>query len=216
MKANIAILDYGVGNIHSVRHACRQFSENVTVLSENAECGSATHFVLPGVGAFDVAISQIRNRKFDELIYRATKNQIPILGICIGMHVLARIGFENGSNHGLGVFDSEVKHLSELAMNTHIRIPHIGWSEVKPVKREAQSNSNPGISGYFYFAHSYGYFGLSEDRILSEISMGGLQLPAVVKSGNTFGVQFHPEKSGKNGLRFLKKFFETQQNIDAK
>ena len=215
MNPRIAILDYGVGNLHSVWHACKQFSENVTVVSDISEYCPSTHIVLPGVGAFDVAVSEIRNRKFDELINRSVIEQTPILGVCIGMHVLARIGFENGINNGLGIFDAEVKHLSEQEAIEGFRVPHIGWTKVEKLDIKSQAKSNLGISGYFYFAHSYVYVDIPKQYILSEAVVGKLQIPAVVKSGNAVGVQFHPEKSGINGLRFLAKFFETVPSNSA-
>lgn len=209
---SIVILDYGVGNLHSVWHACKQFSENVTVISDFSEYSPATHIVLPGVGAFNVAISEIRKRRFDELINSSIKEQTPILGVCIGMHVLAKIGFENGENSGLGIFDAEVRHLSEQAEIDEQRIPHIGWTKVETTNNESQANNDLEISGYFYFAHSFGYVDLPKPYILREAVVGKLRIPAVVKSGSVTGVQFHPEKSGANGLRFLRKFFETGRN----
>ena len=216
MNLRIAILDYGVGNLHSVWHACKQFTENVTIVSELSEFCPSTHIILPGVGAFDVAVSEIRNRKFDELINRSVMEHTPILGVCIGMHVLARMGFENGKNSGLGIFDAEVKHLSEQDAIEGFRVPHIGWTKVEQSGVKSQAKSGLGISGYFYFAHSFGFVNLPKQYILSEAILGKLQIPAVVKSGNVVGVQFHPEKSGINGLRFLEKFFETVPSNSAK
>lgn len=210
MKSRITILNYGIGNIHSVWHACKQFSEDVRVISNHAEYDQSTHIVLPGVGAFDVAISEIRNRKFDELIGQSVKNQLPILGICIGMHVLARIGLENGKNTGIGIFDAEVRHLSEQVGEGTCRIPHIGWAEIKQSEINIEANNSQQIAGYFYFAHSYGFMGLPTKNLVSEVVLGNLNLPAVVRAGNTLGVQFHPEKSGKNGLSLLKTFFESE------
>lgn len=215
MKRRVAILDYGVGNLRSVWHACKRFSKEVEIVSAASEYVPASHVVLPGVGTFNVAISEIRNRKFDELIRKSFQELTPILGICIGMHVLARTGYENGENCGLGIFNAEVRHLSDQGEIPSERIPHIGWSRVESLNSSLRPAKLFGSSHYYYFAHSYSYAKSQRQDVLSEAVLGKLRIPAVVRTGNVIGVQFHPEKSGTIGLQFLEAFFNSEIATNA-
>lgn len=199
----IAIIDYGMGNIHSVRKALESCGGKVKVAQEAKDIESAEKIVLPGVGAFGDAMAELEKRKLKGVILKSIKSQVPFLGICLGLQLLFARSEENRDVKGLGVFDGAVKRFPK---KEDIKIPHIGWNQLK-------KNGNclllEGVedNSYVYFCHSY-YPKPKEKALIGASTNYGIDFPALVFKGSVFGVQFHPEKSQKVGLRILKNFVE--------
>jgi len=198
----VGLIDYGAGNQTGVRNALEHIGATPLVVRTPNDLEQATHLVLPGVGAFKHTMHLLHERGLDEAIRLqvAQKNK-PLLGICVGMQVLAREGHEFESSAGLGLIDATVEKID--VCNTEARLPHIGWNDV------SVSRSCPLLDGLehptFYFAHSYRM--LTEDDSNSMASCDyGTGVTAVVQKGNVFGVQFHPEKSQHDGLQILRNF----------
>lgn len=199
----VAIIDYGMGNVDSVFRAVEECGGNPVVTCTAAEINDADCLILPGVGAFGDGINNIRQRRLDEMMAERVLGQgIPLLGICLGMQLLAGKGYEFGENSGLGWINGEVVRLQ--ADNLQTRIPHVGWNEVHIEK------SSPLLQGIesgrdFYFVHSYHFVCVSSENILATTPYC-CGFTSVVGHNNIFGVQFHPEKSQKVGFQVLRNF----------
>lgn len=202
----IAVIDYGAGNVENVVRAFQHLSIKSNIVSRPDELESFSHVVIPGVGAFDFGMEMLRRRQLDQAITSFVGTGKPVLGICLGMHLLADLGHENGLNEGLHLIRSTVKPLDsipELSINEII--PHTGWGKTFPSQT---SNEIFNVGGDYYFAHSF-YFDVADRNELdSYVQLGQAQIPASVKSENVMGVQFHPEKSGTRGLELLQKFLK--------
>lgn len=191
MPVRMAVADYGVGNLHSIRKALELCGAQPYVVEEMRELLKADCIVLPGVGAFDKALERLSPVR-DRLVERL-EEATPCLGICIGMQILFE-GSEEGRKPGLGFYRGGVAKL------TAQRVPHMGWNRV-----DGEDPILEGIgSPYFYFAHSY-HGAPDEDIVIGTTDYFG-QVPALFLKGNTYGTQFHPEKSSESGLRFLRNF----------
>lgn len=195
----IAIVDYGMGNLRSVEKALEHVGAQPVVGSDPAEIGAAQGLILPGVGAFPEAMRRIRACSLDELIADRVAAGTHLLGICLGMQLLFGGSTELGGAEGLGLLGGTVSELDPGAG----KLPHIGWS---PVQLEAESPLVDGIADEepFYFVHSFVARARGEDTIAS--CREGERFAAIVGSGNVFGAQFHPEKSSAAGLRLLRNF----------
>ena len=195
----IAIVDYGMGNLRSVEKALEHVGAKPLVGSDHAAIGAAQGLILPGVGAFPEAMRRIRERSLDALIGERVAAGTPLLGICLGMQLLFESSTELGGAAGLGLLAGTVDRLDPGAG----KLPHIGWS---PVEIERESPMVAGIAGGepFYFVHSFVARASREVTIAS--CLEGERFAAIVGSGNVFGAQFHPEKSSAAGLRMLRNF----------
>lgn len=199
----VAIVDYGMGNLDSVARAIEECGGSPVVTDRAPEIESATHIVLPGVGAFGDGIRNLRARGLDEILREhAVVGGIPFLGICLGMQLLGSRGFEGGVTEGLGWIDGQVRRL-EPAGGDH-RIPHIGWNEV------AFTRASPLFVGVdtghdFYFVHSYHLVCHDKEHVLAVTPYCGGFVSAIAR-GRIFGVQFHPEKSQRLGFQVLRNF----------
>jgi len=196
----VGIIKYGAGNIYSVSSAIKFLGEKF-VLVENPEIIDRVDFlILPGVGSFDSGIENLeKTRILEKLKYRLELG-IPFLGICLGLQLLFNVS-EEGKKEGFGILKGEVVKFK----NEEIKIPHMGWNKVKILK---DNKIFEGIvnNSFFYFAHSY-YIKTQEDIIVGKTKYG-IDFPSVIIKDNIVGVQFHPEKSGKMGLLFIKNFLE--------
>lgn len=198
----VAIVDYGMCNLDSVTRAVEECGGNPLVTGEKSDLESAAYIILPGVGSFADAMSEIRKRSLDDVLKKQViEEEIPFLGICLGMQLMAAKGTEGGEVHGLGIIEGEITPLEPDSSET--RIPHIGWNEVM------HSEESPLFKGIttgkdFYFVHSY-HFRCSEENVIARTPYCGEFVSAVSK-GSAFGVQFHPEKSQKPGFQILKNF----------
>jgi imidazole glycerol-phosphate synthase subunit HisH len=198
----VTIVDYGLCNLDSVARAVEECGGQPKVSDQEADVRSATHVVLPGVGSFADAMRNIRARSLDRILDEHVRDkQIPFLGVCLGMQLLASQGVEGGDTEGLGWIPGEVVRL-EPARDE--RVPHVGWNEVHFTD---QSPLFRGISQGkdFYFVHSY-HLRCREDRHrLARTPYGG-EFTSAVCQGSIFGVQFHPEKSQRPGFQLLRNF----------
>jgi len=199
----IAIVDYGMGNLDSVRRAVEECGGRPVVTDQAQDIDRATHIILPGVGSFRDGMRNLRERSLDAILReQVVGKQIPFLGICLGMQMLATKGWEGGETEGLGWIDGEVKKLEPVGEDA--RIPHIGWNEVAVSEPSALFGGITGVRD-FYFVHSYHLCCRSERDILARTSYCGGFVSAVGR-GQVFGVQFHPEKSQRVGFQLLKNF----------
>ena len=197
---NIALIDYGMGNLHSVSKAIKKVSNNtkVNITSDKKEIEDADKVIVPGVGAIKECLRAIRNKKLDQVILDVI-NSKPILGICVGMQLFLESSEENDGTLGLGVLKGEVK---KIPLKSSIKIPHMGWNKVKQTKEHPMWTDIPDDS-YFYFVHSYCC--LSSQNSVG-ISSHGLDFVAALAKGSIFAVQFHPEKSQDAGLQLYRNF----------
>lgn len=199
----VAIIDYGMCNLDSVARAVEECGGTPLVTNNIHDLEIATQIILPGVGAFPDAMSQLTKLSMDTAIReQVLDNNIPFLGICLGMQVMATKGTEDAETEGLGLIEGTVKRLKPESHDT--RIPHIGWNEVHYVRN---SPLFEGISTGkdFYFVHSYHFCCSDENNIIAWTPYCGGFTSAISK-GNIFGTQFHPEKSQKVGFQVLKNF----------
>jgi len=197
--AQVAIIDYGVGNLRSVEKAFAANGCAAVMSSDEKVLRRAERLVLPGVGAFGACMNKLVAAGFDELVRERVAAGTPLLGVCVGMQMLFEESEEFGASRGFGFLRGRVRRFS-----ADLVVPQMGWNQVR------QQNSNPlfeGIndSAFFYFVHSYYCEPADTDVIAGETDYGG-RYASVVAHENLFGVQFHPEKSQKDGLRMLANF----------
>ncbi|ABR46802.1 imidazole glycerol phosphate synthase, glutamine amidotransferase subunit [Alkaliphilus metalliredigens QYMF] len=197
----IAIIDYGMGNLRSVQKAFEKMGIQAVITAEQAVIESAQGLVIPGVGAFEDAMKNLRDKKLDQWIMEAVEKQTPLLGICLGMQVLFQWGEEGEGCQGLGLLKGDVVKLPEGE-----KIPHMGWNALEDLKK-CQLLEGVGQGDYVYFVHSY-YVRPEVDEVIKARAGYGINVPAIVQQDHILGVQFHPEKSGDVGLQILKKFGE--------
>ena len=194
----VAIIDYGAGNLHSVKNALDFLGAKSIITKNKDEILSADHIILPGVGSFGDAMECINNSGLTDTICKAADGSRPFLGICLGLHLLFEKSEESPEANGLGIFKGSVVKIPDCGL----KIPHIGWNSIKLAK---ESRILPDSNEFMYFVHSY-YIKPLDDDIVSSHTVYGEKLAVSIESGNVFAVQFHPEKSGDAGLSILKKF----------
>ena len=201
----IAIIDYGVGNLFSLRSSFAAIGEEVVVTSSPDIIASADKIVLPGVGAFEDAVKKLRDSGLDAVIFDEVSRGKALLGICLGMQMLFEKSFEYGEHRGLGLIPGSVKAIKD-AVSSDLKIPHIGWNplHLNEPRDELFKYINEGDC--VYFVHSY--YATDCDRYVIATAEYGKELTAAVRNGNVWGAQFHPEKSGSVGLMILKAFCE--------
>jgi len=199
----IGLIDYGMGNLRSVYHALEMVGSDVQLCGRPEDLADVEKVVLPGVGAFGRCMDNLRSRGWVEALEEAVHQEgKPILGICLGMQVMATRGFEFGEHVGLGWFDADVVRLTPE--DTALRVPHIGWNGTlydpsNPLFKQLPKNPD------FYFVHSYHFRCHEEADVAATCEYGG-PFTAAVRKGHVFGTQFHPEKSQEYGLRVLENF----------
>ena len=199
----IAVIDYGAGNLQSVKNALDHLGAANMRASTAKEILLADAVILPGVGEFGTAMAELERRGIKEAVIEAANGGRPLLGICLGMQLLFEAGEESPGAKGLGILPGRVPRFpAEMGL----KIPHMGWNSVMPIKESRLLDGLPKGS-YMYFVHSF-YVKAAERADVSAISEYGLIFDAAVERGNIFGCQFHPEKSGAAGLAILKNFIE--------
>lgn len=199
----VAIVDYGMCNLDSVARAVEECGGSPIVTDQAKDLEQANRIILPGVGAFPEAMRNIKQRHLDESLHeQVLGKQIPFLGICLGMQLLASTGCEGGETPGLGWIKGEVRRLQPPDKET--RIPHIGWNEVV-FKHDAPLFKHIPAHKDFYFVHSYHFHCAQEADILAQTPYCG-EFTSAVAHDWIFGVQFHPEKSQRVGFQVLRNF----------
>lgn len=202
---HIAIVDFGMGNLHSVRRKLDGIGAATTVTSDPAAVLRADKVVLPGVGHFGQAMENLRALGMVEALNEAALvNRVPILGICLGMQLMAKRS-EEGDAEGLGWVDADVVRM-RVPDPRRFKVPHVGWGRLDVRKRSALLK-DVSADAEFYFVHSYNLEVRTADLILCE-SDYAYTFPAAIEHDNLFGVQFHPEKSHADGDRLLRNFVE--------
>ena len=198
----VGIIDYGVGNLFSLRSSFKAIGEEAFVSGDPAELAKADRLVLPGVGAFEDAANKLRSTGLDGFVRDQAAAGKPLLGICLGMQLLFEKSFEYGEHEGLGLLKGQVVPM-EGRIPQDLKIPHMGWNKLKIRSGKLLQN----VDGqYVYFVHSYFADGCEES--LAAVTEYGISITAAVEQGNVFGCQFHPEKSGSVGLNILRTFCE--------
>lgn len=195
-----AIVDYGVGNLKSVTNAMDYLGLKACITSDPNELERADAIILPGVGAFPDAADRLRASGLDRLLCREAKRK-PILGICLGMQLLFERGEEVRNCDGLGLVSGSVRKIE-----TDLKLPHIGWNSLT-FQNDAPIFRGLEDGAWVYFVHSYCGVAASEEDVIARTEYG-VSVVAAVRSGNVYGCQFHPEKSGETGLTILKNFGE--------
>ena len=194
----VAIIDYGAGNLHSVKNALDFVGVDSVITKDKDEILSADHVILPGVGSFGDAMECINNSGLYEVIKKAADGSRPFLGICLGLHLLFDESEESPGVKGLGILSGKVTKIPDCGL----KIPHMGWNNIEVSK---ESRILPTESEFMYFVHSY-YINPQNSDVVSSYTTYGKKLGVSIEQGNVFAVQFHPEKSGEAGLNILKKF----------
>ena len=200
----ITIIDYGVGNIFAFQNVYKRLNIPTRIAKTVKDLENVDKLILPGVGHFDFAMSQLNNsgmrERLDELVIIEKK---PIIGICVGMQMMAKKSDE-GTVAGLGWIDADVKKFEASTIKFHTKLPHMGWNDVEPIL------NHPLFEGLekdaiFYFLHSY-YFNCNNNNEIISKSEYGIKFASGVQHENIYGIQFHPEKSHSNGERLLHNF----------
>ncbi|OGT54534.1 MAG: imidazole glycerol phosphate synthase, glutamine amidotransferase subunit [Gammaproteobacteria bacterium RIFCSPHIGHO2_12_FULL_63_22] len=200
----ISILDYGIGNLASVRNALKYLGLPNQTISSPAQVKASGHLLLPGVGAFAAAMDAlVQNGLVDALREHATAKQRPLLGICLGMQLLMDEGREAGRHAGLGLIKGIVE---PLPVDAGLVIPHMGWNDVRPT-RPSRLREDPAGTHSFYFVHGY-FCNASDPMDVTAMTEYGIEFPSMIERDNVFGCQFHPEKSQRHGLSILSQFFK--------
>ena len=209
--ANIVVIDYGHGNLKSIQRGFERVGSRVVLSSDPSIISNADRLVLPGVGAFGSGMRHLEKLGLTDALHDFVKKGNPLLGICLGMQMLFDSGNEHGMHKGLGLIPGIVDKISEKTKSDKNRkIPHIGWSAL--INTGCNSNwtdsclTNLNQGDYVYFVHSYMAIIKGSEHLLSQCNDEGLLIPAAVKKGNITGLQFHPEKSGRIGLKILENF----------
>ncbi len=194
----IAIIDYGMGNLRSVQKAFEYLGKQAVITDKASDLIDASHVVLPGVGAFKDAICALKGSGIVDALKREIDKGKPFLGICLGMQMLLDVSREDGEHKGLGLIGGEV-----VRFQTKLKVPHIGWNEVKLKKRTPLFEGVDDLN--FYFVHSYHADGCRAEDVETTCDYG-YEFVSSVNKDNVWGVQFHPEKSGDAGLNLLSNF----------
>ena len=200
----IAIIDYGMGNLKSVKNAL-DFLGILSVVTKDKEViRNSSAVILPGVGAFKQAMDNLKDDNFDIFIKDLANEGKLILGICLGMQILFEEGFEGDRCHGLGLIKGNIR---KIEPKEKVKIPHMGWNKI------VINNNDDIISGlsgdnFLYYVHSFMACEYMDENLIAYSNYGGVKVPGIVRKDNVIGMQFHPEKSGETGLNLLKKFGE--------
>jgi glutamine amidotransferase len=201
----VCILDYGSGNTRSVFNIFHSLQSNTVISNDISDIESATHIILPGVGAFGASMKKIHEQiPIEALEKEVLVKKKPFLGICVGMQVLADIGYEFGEEKGLGWVKGEVRKLEA----NNLPLPHVGWNnvvvdKVSPITKDFGDNID------FYFVHSFAFTPADKENVIAHCDYGS-KFTSVIGKENIFGVQFHPEKSQRAGTLLIKNFLDIQ------
>lgn len=208
MKKKTVIIDYGLGNLYSIEQACNHVGYEPIISSNIEEIINADALILPGVGAFRVAMDHLRERELIQIINDFAISGKPLMGVCLGMQLLFEESEEFGLNKGLGLIPGVIKKIPENFKEQKLKIPHIGWNRLFKGNIDWEGTPLNEISEdeFMYFVHSYYAEPLDESTILTYTYYQDFKYCSSVQKNNIFGFQFHPEKSGEEGLTIYKNF----------
>lgn len=198
----VAIIDYGVGNLFSLKSSFSAIGADAVVTSSKSELERAESIILPGVGAFCDAAKKLKDSGLEGTVISLAKAGKPLMGICLGMQLLFEKSYEYGEYRGLGLIKGEIRPI-ETVIPKGYKIPHIGWNSLE-IRKPTPIFENVKNGEYVYFVHSY--YAADCENSVTAVSDYGAPLTASVQDGNIFGCQFHPEKSGETGLKILRSF----------
>lgn len=199
------IVDYGVGNLFSLKSSFASLGVDVTVSNREEDIRNADRIILPGVGAFGDAAEKLRASGLQNALVEEAGKGKPLLGICLGMQLLFEKSYEYGEHEGLGLIPGEIRPIADV-IPADYKIPHIGWNALDFTENKSELFRHIKNGDHVYFVHSFYATGCKDYTIAS--SEYGTPLTAAVQKGKVYGCQFHPEKSGKVGLAILKAFCE--------
>ena len=206
----MAIVDYGMGNLFSVKHACQAVDLDAAVTSSKAAVIAADAVILPGIGAFGDAMATLQALDLVGVLEDTVASGKPLLGVCLGMQLLLRESFEFGRHRGLGLVDGEVVRLApDRNGGRPPKVPQVGWNRIHRVEgRTWQGTLLEGLADgeFMYFVHSYYASPAERDHVVSITRYGSTEFCSSLGSGNVFGCQFHPERSGPRGLAIYRRF----------
>ncbi|MBR0353265.1 MAG: imidazole glycerol phosphate synthase subunit HisH [Oscillospiraceae bacterium] len=200
----IAIADYGVGNLFSLKSSFAAIGHEVTVTADADALRAADKLILPGVGAFRDAAAKLDSSGLGAVVREEATAGKPLLGICLGMQLLFEKSYEYGEYEGLGLLPGEIRPISDV-IPRDLKIPHIGWNSLS-LKKDSPLFRFIRNGDHVYFVHSY--YARTDERLVAATAEYGAELTAVVGLNNVYGCQFHPEKSGEVGLNILRAFCE--------
>ena len=202
--SKVLIIDYNTGNVDSVIKAFKLFENDVIFSSKKEDLDKAEKIILPGQGSYDHAIDELKKKNlFDQIKKKHLFENIPIMGICLGMQILSSLGFENDKKtNGLDIIPGEVRKMK----NSPNSLPHIGWNEVNFKKDDILFNDIENKQD-FYFIHSYEFIPNNPKDVLST-SYCNSEFVSIVRKNNCYGIQFHPEKSLKKGIKLIENFLK--------
>lgn len=201
----IAIIDYGAGNLHSVKNALDFLGADNIVTGNKEEILSADKVILPGVGAFGDAMKCLEESGLTKTVKAVAESGKPFLGICLGLHLLFEESEESPNVKGLGIFKGKIVKIPD---NGSLKIPHMGWNNIH-ITKDSKILKNIGDEPYVYFVHSY-YVEAEDSSVVSAYTEYGQRLDIAVERDNVFATQFHPEKSGDTGMEILKNFIAAE------
>jgi len=209
----IALLDYEMGNLHSVSKALEHAGADVDILTQPADMSKYSALILPGVGNFGDCAEKCREHGFDKLTVKWITSGKPFLGICVGMQLLMEESEEAPGTPGLGIFKGKVKLFTPD--DPTLKVPQMGWNQVKQVRAGNTIFKDIPDNSYFYFVHSYYVEPETREIILGETDYG-ITHCSFIQKDNIFATQFHPEKSQKTGLKFLENFIKSIRELDCR
>ena len=198
----IGIIDYGMGNLGSVGNALSYLEVPYMICDTEEQIKQCNKLILPGVGAFAQGMENLKNKGLDVVIRDAVDNQIPLLGICLGMQMLFETSEEKGHHEGFGFIKGKVIKIEE-----DLPVPEIGWNQLV-FNQEYPLQQILTKEPYVYYVHSYYASVANEENLVAYSGYGNTKVAGIVRKGNVLGTQFHPEKSGEQGLKILKYFVE--------
>ncbi len=207
---HVTVVDYGIGNLYSVQRACETCGATVELTSDRDAIANAERLILPGVGAFADGMSGLRERELVGPLRDYAASGRPLLGICLGMQLLADASEEFGVHEGLGLIHGRVKQIPAITTDGRAQhIPRVGWMSLDPVTESPWEDTplrNTAPGAYVYLVHSYHFVCDVPSEVLAVSEYGGHRLASAIRAHNVVGFQFHPERSGPEGLRILASF----------
>ena len=196
----VAIINYEMGNLKSINSACEKVGLKSLITDNSDIINKSKSLILPGVGAFNQAIKNIKRKNLYETIYKFYNSGRPIIGICLGMQILFKTGYEDGKSDGLNLINGYV----DLIPIKNKKLPNIGWRKIQIGENKKFSSLKKFDKEKFYFVHSFMANVKDTKEVISFTNYGNIKIPAIVFNKNVIGIQFHPEKSRENGIELLK------------